>query len=58
MTSDFVVDQTLAKAELRYATTMYGAQCVMISGILLMLTWPADSWDLLQQVTCNFHEEL
>ena len=24
---------------------MTGAQCVMTSGVLLMLKWPADSWD-------------
>jgi len=48
--SGFVVDQTLVKVELRYATTMYGAQCVMTSGELLMLMWPVDSLDLLQQV--------
>ena len=29
----------------RSATTMSGAQCVMTSGVHLMLKWPADSWD-------------
>jgi hypothetical protein len=29
----------------RSATTMSGAQCVMTSGVLLMLKWPVDSWD-------------
>ena len=34
----------------RYATTMSGAQCVMTSGVLLMLKWSADSWDSLPLV--------
>jgi hypothetical protein len=34
----------------RSATIMSGAQCVMISLVLLMLKWPADSWDSLPQV--------
>ena len=29
---------------------MSGAQCVMTSGMLLMLKWSADSWDSLLQV--------
>jgi len=29
----------------RSATGMSGAQCVTTSGALLMLKWPADSWD-------------
>jgi hypothetical protein len=33
------------------ATTMSGAQCVMTSGVLLMLMLYADSWDSLPQVT-------
>jgi hypothetical protein len=34
----------------RSVTTMSGAQCVMMHGVLLMLKWPADSWDSLPQV--------
>jgi hypothetical protein len=34
----------------RSATTMSGAQCVMTSGVLLMLKWHADSWDFFLQV--------
>jgi len=53
VTSDFVMDQTLVRVELRYATTMYGVPCVMTSGERLMLMWPVDSLDLLQQVRCG-----
>ena len=35
----------------RSAMTMSMAQCVMISGIFLMLGWCADSWDLTQVVS-------
>jgi hypothetical protein len=31
----------------RSATIISGAQCVMMHGVLLMLKWPADSWDSL-----------
>ena len=34
----------------RSATTMSGAQCAMMPGVLLMLRWPADSWDSLPLV--------
>jgi len=50
VTSDFVVDQTPGRAELRSATTTLGALFVMMHGELLMLWWPADSLDFLQQV--------
>ena len=29
----------------RSVTMISGAQCVMTSGMLLMLEWSADSWD-------------
>ena len=48
--SDFKVDQTLPRVKLRSATTMHGAQCVMMRGELLMLLWPVDNWDFLNQV--------
>jgi hypothetical protein len=38
------------KAEWSIASTMSGAQCVMINGVLLMLKWCADSWVLLLKV--------
>ena len=38
----------------RSATTISGAQCVMTSGMLLMLKWSADSWDSLEEVVCLF----
>ena len=50
VTSDFVVDQTPQRAELRSATTMHGALFVMMHGELLMLWWPVDSLVSLQQV--------
>ena len=50
VTSDFVVDQTPGRAELRSATTCNGAQFAMMHGELLMLTWPVDSLVSLQQV--------
>ena len=38
----------------RSVTTMSGAQCVMTSGVLLMLMWSADSWDsVMTQVNLN-----
>ena len=40
-------DSTVASSEPQF---MSGVQCVMTSGMLLMLKWPADSWDLKQQV--------
>jgi len=39
---------------LRSATTMCGAQCVMISGVLLMHEWPADNSDFQQLVMFFF----
>jgi hypothetical protein len=39
----------------RSATTMSGAQCVMTSGVLLMLKWPADSLDYPLQVRIRLH---
>ena len=50
VTSDFGVDRTPGRAELRSATTTHGALFVMMHGELLMLWWPADSSDFLQQV--------
>ena len=35
----------------RSATTMSGAQCVMMPGAMLMPEWPADSSDYLLQVS-------
>ena len=32
-------------AAIRIFTTLSGAQCVMTSGMLWMLKWPADNWD-------------
>ena len=55
VTSDFVVDQTLRRAELRSATTMPGALFVMMRGTLLMLMWPVDNWDFLQQVLARIY---
>ena len=37
--------------EWRCAITMYGAQCVMIIGMLMMLEWPADNLDCRPQVS-------
>jgi hypothetical protein len=34
----------------RSATTTNGAQCVTTSGVLIMLKWLVDSWDLAPQV--------
>ena len=48
--SDFVVELTLGKAELRSATAMPGALFVMMHGELQMPVWPVDSSDFLQQV--------
>ena len=42
--SDFRV-VTLHKAVWKSATATSGARCVMTSGVLPMLKWPADSWD-------------
>ena len=50
VTSGFVVEETLARVEQRFATTMFGVLFVMTYGGYLMLMWPAGSWDLLQQV--------
>ena len=33
------------KAEWRFASAMFGGQCVMTPGEALMLLWCADSWD-------------
>jgi len=38
VTSDFRMERTPVKVELRSVTTISGAQCVMTSGVLLMLT--------------------
>ena len=38
------------RVELRYASTTSGALCVMTSGIVLMLMWPADNLGSLPQV--------
>ena len=50
VTSDFRVEQTPVKVELRSVTTTSGVLCVMTSGGLLMQMWPADNWDCHQQV--------
>ena len=50
VTFGFVGEQILERAELRFATIMHGAQCVMMPGGLLMLMWPADNWDSRQLV--------
>ena len=31
----------------RFATTICGVQCVLMVGKMLMLKWPAESWDSL-----------
>jgi len=49
-TSGFEAVQTTMKVVLKSVTTMPGALCVMTPGVLLMLMWPADSLDSLQQV--------
>ena len=43
--SGLLVVPTSLRVELKCATIQYGAQCVMTSGVLLMLKWSADSWD-------------
>ena len=48
--SGFVGEGILARAELRFATIMHGALCVMTCGGLLTPMWPADSLDFLQLV--------
>ena len=35
----------------RFAITMIGDRCVMSYGMMLMLEWPADSWDCLAPVS-------
>ena len=48
VTSDFVVVQPVTKVELKSATIMHGALCVMIPGAHLMQEWFADSLDFHQ----------
>ena len=37
----------------RFATTISGGLCVMTPGVILMLKWLADSWDLVLMVSGN-----
>ena len=37
-------------AELKCALEEYGALCVMMGGMILMLQWSASSWDFPQKV--------
>ena len=48
--SDFVVDKTIQRAELRSVSTISGAQFVMIHGQPVMVMWSADSLDSPQMV--------
>ena len=48
--SGLLVGPTSLRVELKCATIQYGAQCVMTSGVLLMLWWSADSSDFPPQV--------
>ena len=48
------VGRILLRVESRYATSTSGALCVMTSGILLTLMWPADSLDSLQWVCIHY----
>jgi len=46
----------LLRVESRYVSTTSGALCVMTSGILLMLMWPADNLGSLPQEQYHFQE--
>jgi len=50
-TSGLLEGQMLLRVEWKSVTMPSGAQCVMTSGELLMLVWPVNSLDSLQQVT-------
>ena len=39
------LDPILPKDESKFAGTTSGVPCVMTSGMMLMLVWPADNWD-------------
>ena len=56
-TSGFKEDLTRPTDVWRSATEMSGAQCVMISGALLMFRWRADSWDSLALVHNTLYRE-
>jgi hypothetical protein len=47
-----------AVADLRYATTRDGQQCVMVDGECLMPLWPASSWDTLDLVRTYLRRKL
>ena len=49
-TSGFEVAQTVMRVELKSATIMHGALCVMTPGAHLMPGLPAESLDFYQQV--------
>jgi len=53
VTSGFEAAQTAMKVVLKSVPIMLGELCVMMPGVLLMPTWPADSLDSLQQVANN-----
>ena len=47
------LDPTPPRVGLRSAWTTSGVLCVMTSGMLMMLMWPADSWDSPDTVSIN-----
>jgi len=49
------LDPIPPRVGLRSAWTTSGVLCVMTSGMLMMLTWPADSWDSPDTVSINAH---
>ena len=48
------LDPILPKAVLRFVLTISGVLFVMTSGMILMLVWPADSWDSPDTVSLLF----
>ena len=51
VTSDLLVGQTPAEVVWRFATTMHGAQCVMICGTTMMPAWSVDNLGSFGQVS-------
>ena len=47
---DFVVEETLLRAELRFVSTISGAEFVIDHGQIVIVMWSADSLDSLQKV--------
>ena len=52
------LDPVPLKVVLKFAYITSGALCVMTSGMLLMLVWPADSWDSPDTVSVSMESKL